>query len=82
MVNIAVIIIIELERYVTNTCIFCIIIGKLSYGKEPSLIILLIINKKTKLGFYHIVLLLGLTVNLKIKDGRESLLDSQEIIER
>ena len=65
-----------------DACIFGILISKLCYKQEPSLIILLEIDKDPKVGLYDTVLLLYLTVCLKLKNGEELLLDVEKIAER
>lgn len=54
----------ELERIVANVCIFCIIIGKLDYPKEPAPIVLLIVDKGFKVGLDDTILSLGLAICL------------------
>ena len=55
--------------------IFDVIIGKLSYWKGSSLIILHVVDKSPEIGLYCIVLPLSLAVNLRIKGGKKLLLD-------
>ena len=71
---------IELEKCMTDTGIFSIIIGKLPYRKKPYPIILLKVDKSLEVGFYYAILHFGLTVRLLIKDGRKSPLNAKEII--
>ena len=58
---------VQLKKRVTSTGILCIIIGKLSYGKEPSLIILPKIDKSLEIGLYNAILFLGLAVSWRVK---------------
>ena len=60
---------IELEKYIANASIFGIIIDKLSYLKELSLVILFKIDKNLKISFYYAILFLDLAVYLKIEDS-------------
>ena len=55
---------IEFKKYMADAGIFGIIISKLYYGKKPCLIILLKVDKGLKIGFYHTILPLNLTVRL------------------
>lgn len=48
----------------TNTGIFCIIESKFSHKKELGLIVILIIDKSLNIGFYNIILLVNLAINL------------------
>lgn len=59
---------------------FYMIISKFSYWQDPSLVILLIINKNTKISFYNTVLSFDLAISLRIKSHKESLLNFQEKI--
>lgn len=59
----------------TSAYIFDIVISKFSYQKNSSLIILLIVHKSPKVGFYYTILLFNLAINLTIKGNREPLLD-------
>ncbi len=74
-----VIAIVKSKRYIAATYILYIIIGKLNYYKESSLIILLVVNKNPKVNFYLIVLPLYLAISLRMKDGEEPLFDLQEV---
>ena len=62
--NTKVIIIVEFKKHIANANIFGIIIGKFYYKKKPYLIILLEINKNSKLGFYYTILFFSLTISL------------------
>lgn len=64
----------------TGDCIFNIIIGKLSYRKKLSLIILLIINKSPMINLYSIILFFDLAINLKIEGGKKPSLNPQVVI--
>lgn len=50
---------------------FGIVINKFGYKKELSLVILFKIDKSLKIGFHCTIVTIGLTVNLKIKSGKE-----------
>lgn len=51
----------------TNTCIFNIVISKLSYRQEPSPVILFKIHKNFKISFHCALLSLILVISLQIK---------------
>ena len=70
---------IELERYVAGAGIFGVVVGKFCHEKKPCLIILLKVDKGSKVGFHCIILPFGLTVCLWVEDGGESPLDAKEI---
>ena len=55
---------IELEKYMANTSIFGIFIGKFCYGKKLYSIILLKVDKSLKVGFYYSILPFCLTICL------------------
>lgn len=65
-----------------NVCIFSIVISKLGYGQEPSSIILLKINKGSKISLYSAILLLRLAVDLQIKGGEKFLFNVKKIIKQ
>ena len=71
--------VIELEKYVASIGIFGVIVGKLRHGKKPCPIILLKVDKNSKIGFYCTILPIGLTVRLWIESGRGFLFDAEEI---
>ena len=62
-----------------DASIFCIIIGKLCYKKKPCSIIFLKVDKDLKINFHYTILLFSLAICLQIKDGREFLLNTEEI---
>ena len=70
----------ELKRRMAGANILGIIIGKPCYTKKPCLVILLEVSKDSKVGFYYVILFFGLTVRLWIEGGRESPLDTKEIV--
>ena len=71
---------IELKKYMANVGIFDVVVGKLCYEKKLCPIILLKVDKSSKVGFYCTILSLNLAVHLGIKSGGEFLLDAKEII--
>lgn len=73
--------IVEFKKRVANSCILRIVVGKLNHSKKPGLIILLVLDKSPKVGFYWTILPLSRAVSLRMKDSGESLLDFQEVIE-
>ena len=56
--------IVELKRCMTGNYIYRIIVFKLGYQKKPNLIILLVIDKNSEVGFYITILLLYLFINV------------------
>lgn len=59
-----------------------IIIGKLGYQQESSLIILLTIDKNLKICIYYIILLFDLAVSLKVKYDKKVVFKAKKIIEQ
>lgn len=47
--NVGIVATVELDKSIANTCIFIVVIRKVSYGQEPYPVILLLINKNTKI---------------------------------
>ena len=70
---------VRFERYKADACIFGVVVGKVNYLEELSLIILLVINKNPKVGFHHTILSLSLAGNLRMKGSQELLLDFQKV---
>lgn len=64
---------VNFEKYVAGACIIGVVIGKLSHWEKPSQIILLVVNKSPKVGFYCAILSLSFIVSLKIKDDKKPL---------
>lgn len=73
--------IVEFEIHMASASILGVVVGKLSYWEELSPIILLIIEKNSKIGFHCIVLPLCLAISLEVKGSRESLLDFHIVLE-
>ena len=63
--------IIQLETYVTNISILSIIICKFHYLSNSSSVIMLKVDKGSKISFYNTILLFSLTVSLKVEYGRQ-----------
>lgn len=59
----------------TGTCILYIIISKL---QKFCLIILFKIVKSLQTFFYYIILLFGLTINLRVKNNKKLLFNSKK----
>ncbi len=74
------VVIIELERRVANTCILGINLGEFSHQKELSPIILFIIDKNPEVGLYRKVLPLSLAINLKVESSRKPLLNFKKVV--
>ena len=62
-----------------NIHIFCIIICKFCYEKKSCLVILLLIDKCLKIGFYCTIISFILIIYLKMESGREILLNIKEV---
>lgn len=56
------------EMYMTDAGVFHVVVGKFSYWKKFSLVILLAIDESAELGFNSDVLPLGLSISLRMKD--------------
>lgn len=74
--NVMVVAVVQLKRCVADAGIFRIIIAKFSYWKKLCPVVLLKVDKSSKVSFYYFDLPLGLTVSLKMKSIRESLLNA------
>ena len=70
---------IKLKRFVAGAGIFGIVVSKFCYEKKPCPIILLKVDKNSKVDFHCTILPLNLAVRLWVKDGGESPLDVKEI---
>ncbi len=77
--NIKVVAKVELKKRMANTCIFSIIVGKLSHQKEISLIVLFLIDEGFEVGLYSTILSFSLAINFKVDSNSEPLLDSKKI---
>ena len=73
---------IKLQRYVTHTGVFEIVVSKLHHWEETCLVILFLIHKNTKINFHDAVLLFCLIVCLRVKRNRESSLNVKKITEQ
>ena len=62
-----------------NVGILGIIVGKLRYRKKPYPIILLKVDKSSKISFHYTILPFGLTISLLVEGGRESPFDAEKI---
>ena len=58
---------VELERRETGASILGVIVGKLSYRSEPGPIILLEVDKGSKIGLHRAILPLSLAVYLRVE---------------
>lgn len=74
------VVIIKLKKRVASACIFGVIIGKLSYQKEYSLIILLIIDTNSEVNFYYNILFLGLIISLRVVNSKKFLLNPKKVV--
>ena len=70
---------VKLKRHVIDASILGIIIDKFCYKKKPCLVILLKIDKSSKIGFNYIILPFGLTICLWVKANKEAQLNAKEI---
>lgn len=71
--------IVEFKMSVAVAHILGIMVGKLSYQKEPCSIVLLVVEKSPEIDFHGTVLPLTLAVNLRVKAGGKPLLDFWEV---
>lgn len=71
---------VEFEGSVASACILGIIVSELSHRQESSPIILLPIDKSSKVCFYFTVLSFGLSICLWMERSGELLLDAKKII--
>ena len=71
---------VELKKYMANNYIFYIIIYKFHYRQKLCLVILLPIDKLFELSFHYIILSLGLAICLKMKNGKELLLNVKKVV--
>lgn len=60
--------------------IFGIIIYKFRYKQEFCFIVLLLINEKTDVNFYYIILLLNLAICRRLNSSRKLLFNAKKII--
>ena len=67
--------VIQLKRSIVDTSTLCMVIGKLYHEQQLSLIILIIVDKGPKIGFYSLILPFYLSICLKVEGGRESSID-------
>lgn len=63
-----------------STSIFCIIVYEFGYWKKFSQIILIIIDKGSKIDLYNIILSLSLAIGQSIEGHWELLLDIKKLI--
>ena len=62
-----------------NACILGIIISKLGYKQELSLVILFEVDESPKVGLNNTVQLLCLAISLKIESHEELTFDAEEV---
>lgn len=74
------IITIQFKEYIISARFSNIIIYKLYYKWEFNLVILLEIDKNSKIRFYKTILLLSLTISLKVESDEKFLLNTKEVI--
>lgn len=72
--------IVKLKKDMANICIICIVVYIFHYRQEPCSVILLLIDKCSKVNLYHAVLPLGLAIYLNMESNREFSLNIKEII--
>lgn len=73
--------IVKLKKYMANAYILRIVVNKLNHQEKSSLIILRVVDKSLKIGFYHTVLPLCLAISLSVKGGGELLLNPKKVTE-
>ena len=74
--------IVQLEWDMAGACIFGIVVCNLSYWEEPSLIVLLEIDKNLEVCFHYTILLFCLVIRLRVKDVGEPPLDAKKVAKR
>ena len=70
---------VQLKKYIVNTSIFDFVINKLSNLQELYLIILVKINKNSKLHFYNTILFFYLLISLRVKNNKKFLLNIKKV---
>ena len=70
---------VKLEKHVSCTSMFCVIISKFCHRYEFCLVTLFVINEGSKVSFHHTILLLSLAVGLRVESGRKPPFVTQEI---
>lgn len=80
--NLRLIPILQLKRRMTGPRIFNIIICKLDYRQKSYLVILLKVDKSSKVGFYSVVLLFDLIISLLMEGNRESSIKVKKIAKK
>lgn len=78
--NAEMIAVIELERFMSSTCILYIIICKFYHGYEFCLVIPFSIDKNPQIKLDCTILLPNLTIRLRIKDNEKLLLEVEKIV--
>ena len=71
--------VVELRRCIAGIYTFCVVVYKFHHRQDSCLIILLLINKSSKLYLHCTILNLGLIVSLEIKGYGEILFNAQKI---
>ena len=74
--------IIQLKKHVVVTCIFGIIVYKLGYKQNPSLIVLFKVDKSPKIYLYSTIQPFCLAIYYKIKSRREPLFNAKKVAEQ
>lgn len=72
--------IVKLKKCMASICIFSIVIDKLSYWKEFSIVILLIVDKSSEINFYYTILLFGLAISYKMKRNKKPLFNLKGVV--
>lgn len=70
--------IVELQKRRAGICILDIITHKFCYRWEPCLVMLLLIDKSTKISFYYDILPFSLALRLRMKYSSKFLLNFKE----
>lgn len=74
------ILIIQRKFYVICTYIFGILVCKFSLEQDFCILVLLLINKNSKISFYYDILILSLAIYLRIKSKPKLLFYAKKII--
>ena len=71
--------VVEFERYISYTKVFCNTISKFRYKQELCPVVLFVMNKNSKVSLYYTILLLNLAIDLRVKGSREPLFNAYEV---
>lgn len=73
---------VKFKIYILNDSIFSIISYKLSYEQRFYIVILLKINKNSKIYSYYTIWTFDLTINLKMQNNKKFVFYLKEVVEQ